>query len=208
MKQEIDIANWNRREHYQFFSQFEEPFFGVTVTIDCTKAYSYAKANNLSFFLVYLYRALKAANEVEAFRYRVVDGKVYIFDTVNASPTIGRADGTFAISFIDYDTSEARFYAAALEVIAGVQQSSGLFPTVFSDENTIHFSALPWLNFSSLSHARRYSFPDANPKISFGKMTEQGSLRTMPVSIHVHHGLGDGYHIGLFANRFQELMNL
>jgi chloramphenicol O-acetyltransferase type A len=35
---------------------------------------------------------------------------------------------------------------------------------------TIHFSAIPWLNFTSLSHARSYTFPDSSP-ISFGKMT-------------------------------------
>ncbi len=29
----------------------------------------------------------------------------------------------------------------------------------------------------------------------------------MPVSIHGHHGLMDGYHIGLFVERVQELWN-
>ena len=27
----IDIATWNRREHYEHFSAFDDPFFGVTV---------------------------------------------------------------------------------------------------------------------------------------------------------------------------------
>jgi chloramphenicol O-acetyltransferase type A len=27
------------------------------------------------------------------------------------------------------------------------------------------------------------------------------------MSIHVHHGLMDGYHVGLFVNAFQDLMN-
>jgi len=25
----------------------------------------------------------------------------------------------------------------------------------------------------------------------------------MPVSVHLHHGLGDGYHVGLFLAAFQ-----
>jgi chloramphenicol O-acetyltransferase type A len=29
----------------------------------------------------------------------------------------------------------------------------------------IHFSAIPWLDFTSLSHARSYTFPDSCPKI-------------------------------------------
>lgn len=35
----IDIATWNRREHYEHFSAFDDPFFGVTVNVDCTRAY-------------------------------------------------------------------------------------------------------------------------------------------------------------------------
>ncbi len=30
----IDIATWNRREHYEHFSAFDDPFFGVTVQVD------------------------------------------------------------------------------------------------------------------------------------------------------------------------------
>ena len=27
----IDIATWNRREHYEHFSAFDDPFFGVPI---------------------------------------------------------------------------------------------------------------------------------------------------------------------------------
>lgn len=57
MKQLINLETWERKEHYLFFSQFEEPFFGVTVSIDCTKAYQIAKEKKTSFFLYYLYQA-------------------------------------------------------------------------------------------------------------------------------------------------------
>jgi chloramphenicol O-acetyltransferase type A len=43
MKQLINLEEWNRKEHYLFFSKFEEPFYGVTVKIDCTIAYQNAK---------------------------------------------------------------------------------------------------------------------------------------------------------------------
>jgi chloramphenicol O-acetyltransferase type A len=53
-----------------------------------------------------------------------------------------------------------------------------------------------------LSHA---AFPDSCPKISFGKMTVS-KKRTMPMSIHVHHGLMDGLHLDNL-DYFQEIMN-
>jgi chloramphenicol O-acetyltransferase type A len=206
MKREVNIENWNRKAHYLFFSQFDEPFFGITLTVACTEAYHYSKRNGWSFFLVYLYKALRAANEAEAFRYRIIDGKVFILDEINVATTIGRPDGTFGFAYLDYDKSETVFYEKAHDIIDQVKQSTGL-RLAEPGENTIHFSALPWLNFTSMSHARNYSFPDSSPKISFGKVTELNGVKTMPVSIHVHHGLVDGYHVGLFADRFQELMN-
>jgi chloramphenicol O-acetyltransferase type A len=206
MRTAIDTATWIRKDHYEFFTQFEEPFFGITANIDCTVAYQYAKDHKLSFFLYYLYRALKAANSIENFRYRIVDKKVYLFDVINASPTINRPDGTFGFSYMNFNEEEALFYEHAKQIIEKVTHSKGLVPAV-SGENVIHFSALPWINFTSVSHARSFTFPDSSPKISFGKMTEENGNRTMAVSVHMHHGLADGYHVGLFYNKFQELMN-
>lgn len=206
MKQLITLDDWKRKEHFQFFSKFEEPFFGVTINIDPTLAYQQAKEKGNSFFLYYLYRSLKAANEIENFRYRIIDKEVYLFDQINASATVNRPDETFGFSYMDYDKNEEMFYQKAKEEIVRVQQSKGLIPAG-SGENVIHFSAVPWLDFTSLSHARSFTFPDSCPKISFGKITENNGKKLMSVSIHAHHGLMDGFHIGLFAEKFQELMN-
>ena len=207
MRQEIDIATWSRKDHYEFFSRFDEPFFGVVVKIDCTEAYRYAKEHQLSFFLLYLYRALKAANRIEPFRYRIVDKKVFLFDQVHASPTISRTNGTFGFGYMNFEEEEQQFYIQAQRVTEEVRQSSVLIPSG-SGENWIHFSALPWLDFTSISHARSFSFPDSCPKISFGKLTEENGKWSMPVSVHVHHALMDGYHVGLFVEEFQRLMNV
>ncbi len=206
MKTLIDIEQWNRKEHFLFFSQFEEPFFGVTVNIDCTQAYKTAKRKGNSFFLYYLFRALKTANEIENFRYRIIDKQVYLFDSIDASATINRPNGTFGFAYMDYCQDENDFYAGALKEIERVQQSNDLMPAV-SGESVIHFSAIPWIDFTALSHARSFSYPDSSPKISFGKVTENNGRKTMPVSIHGHHGLMDGYHAGLFIDKFQQLMN-
>jgi len=206
MKTKIDLDTWDRKEHFHFFSGFDEPFFGVTVEVDCTRVYQYAKENRISFFLVYLHKALKAANAIEHFKLRIVDGELFIFDQINASPTIGRDNGTFGFSYLEYDVDESVFISKALKEIELVKVSDSLFPTVSGGENVIHFSAMPWLNFTSVSHARHYKFKDSCPKISFGKMSERNSRRFMPVSIHVHHALADGYHVGLFVELFQKLL--
>ena len=206
MKKLIDLDNWNRKEHFLFFSKFDEPFFGVTVKVDRTIAYQKAKEKGVSFFLYYLYRALKAANEVENFRYRIIENQPYDYATTNASPTINRPNGTFGFAYINYFENENKFYEYALQEIENVKKTSSLMPSI-SGENVIHFSAIPWIDFTSISHARNFSHPDSCPKISFGKMTENNGQKEMSVSIHVHHALMDGYHVGLFIEKFQSLLS-
>lgn len=208
MKTLLDIENWPRKEHFHFFKQFEEPFFGATVEIDCTKAYATAKSLNTSFFIYYLHKTLVAVNSTESFRYRISDDQIYVCDQINASATISREDGSFGFSLIEYDADFEIFTTNALAEIERIQKTSGLFTRTFTDDNVIHFSAIPWLDFTSLSHARSYTFPDSCPKISFGKMKiNENGKRTMPMSIHVHHGLVDGLPLGQFVDCFQELMN-
>ncbi|AIM61173.1 MULTISPECIES: chloramphenicol acetyltransferase [Cellulophaga] len=206
----VNLSNWERTEHYNFFSAFTEPFFGITLTIDCTIALKKAKKKETSFFLYYLYRATKAANMVENFRYRIIDDNVYLYDSINASPTIGRDNNTFGFSNIIYHKNETEFIKNAKEEIEKVKKGTTLFPTPKDSDDfnaVIHCSALPWLNFTSMSHARNYNLPDSCPKISFGKVVSINNKQQMSISIHLHHGLADGYHVSLFAEKFQELMN-
>ena len=204
----LDIENWNRKEHFMFFKQFEEPFFGLTVEIDCSKAYKAAKELGTSFFVYYLHKTIVEVNTIEPFRYRIVEDAIYIYDTIDVSATIMRSDNTFGFSLIQYSADFEAFSRNAMAEIERIQNTPGLFTREFPLDNLIHFSAVPWVNFTSLTHARSYTFPDSCPKISFGKMTiGNDGKRTMPISIHAHHGLMDGYHVGLFIDCFQELMN-
>lgn len=208
MKTLLDIENWPRKEHFLFFKQFDEPFFGLTVEIDCTKAYHRAKELETSFFVYYLHKTIVAVNTIESFRYRIIDDKIYIYDTIDVSATIMRDDQTFGFSLIEYSPEFEVFSVNAFQEIERIQNSKGLFTREFNDTNLIHFSAIPWVNFKSLSHARSYTFPDSCPKISFGKMMiADNGKRTMSMSIHAHHGLMDGFHVGQFVECFKELMN-
>ena len=204
MKQLLDLAGWNRREHFDFFSGFDEPFFGLVAAVDCTTALAEAKRLGVPFFLYYLYHAVQAVNAVENLRYRIEDGQVYCYDRIHASATIGRPDHTFSFSFIEQQDDLAEFVRGARAEIAAVQASTGLrLSPATARPDVIHFSALPWVQFTGLTHARSFRHPDSAPKISVGQTYQQGTATRMPVSVNVHHGLADGYHVGLFLDEFQ-----
>jgi len=206
MKEKIDINTWLRKDHFNFFNTFDEPFFGLTVEVDCTATYQEAKANEVSFFLLYLHKSLAAANQIENFKYRIINGEVWKYHVVNAAATINRPDGTFGFGYFDYLKNFKDFNVEANQEIEKVKATSGLIPSS-SGENVIHYSALPWLNFTSMSHARNYAYKDSCPKISFGRVRDEGNKKIMPVSIHANHALMDGFHIAQFVDVYQQLLS-
>ncbi len=206
MKQKLNLDTWNRKEHFHHFGRMEEPFFGVTTRVDCTKAYKNSKGLGVSFFTYYLHKTLAAVNAVENFRYRIIDNEIYIFDQIDASATILREDKTFGFSLIEYNENLNEFAEITRKEIARIQNTTGLITRDF-EVNLIHFSAVPWIDFTSYSHARSFTFPDSCPKVSFGKMVEENGKKTMAIAVHVHHGLADGYHVGQFLTLLQELLD-
>jgi chloramphenicol O-acetyltransferase type A len=206
MKHKLNLDTWNRKEHFLFFKQMEEPFFGVTTRVDCTKAYAKSKELGVSFFTYYLHKTLVAVNALENFRYRIIEDEVYIFDQIDVSATILRDDKTFGFSLMEYDEDLNKFAEITRKEIERIQQTTGLITRDF-EINLIHFSALPWIDFTSYSHARSFTWPDSCPKISYGKMVEENDKKTMAISVHVHHGLVDGYHVGQFLTLLQDLLN-
>lgn len=180
MKIKIDLDQWSRKDHFDFFSKFEEPFFGISTEVNCTNAFNYAKNNNESFFLIYLFASLKAANLIDNFKMRIDNGEVFFYDKVHASPTINRPDGTFGFAYFDYHNDYKEFVSYAQIEIETVQKSTGLVPAG-SGQIVIHYSSLPWIKFNAVSHARAFSFPDSCPKITFGKVFSNENTLMLPV---------------------------
>lgn len=206
MKQLIDLKTWNRTAHFEFFSKFEEPFFGITTPIDCTIAYQKSKTLQVSFFVYYLHKTLVAINKIENFRLRIEGDNVVLYDEIDTSATIMREDKTFGFSFMKFHEDLHEFNKTAQIEIQRIQNTPGILTREYP-ENIIHFSAVPWINFTGLTHSRSFSAPDSCPKISFGKLMDENGKKTMALSVTAHHGLLDGYHMGLFVEELQNLLN-
>jgi len=205
MRHEIDLATWKRREHFEVFKNFDEPLFGITVKVECSAAYRKAKESGYSFSNYYLYLSLKAANEIEEFRYRIEDDKVYRYDSIGAGPTIFRKDETYGCGYMPYNEDTAEFMKQATAEVERVKAEQGLkFP--LSGENIIHYSTLPWADFTAINHARRLDTGRSIPKITFGKITRVDDTMWMPVDVHANHAVMDGFHVSKFIERFQELL--
>jgi len=209
MKSKFDVQNWNRKEHYLFFKQFSEPFWGLSFELNVSKVYRKAKNENLSYFTLSLHRILLAINKTEAFKLRIENDELFIYDTIHVSATIGRSDHSFGFSFIEFNADYTIFQTNAAKEYQRIYETTGLAVTKNTERtDTIHFSAIPWIPITSLSHARHFEMADSVPKISTGKIISQNNQHIQTISLHSHHALTDGYDAGILYENLQLFFNM
>jgi chloramphenicol O-acetyltransferase type A len=206
MKQVIDIDTWDRGSVFRHFIRYSDPYFGVCTDIDCTVAYNYAKTNGISFFLYYFYLSLRAANAISAFRTRLEKGLPVIYDHVHGSPTILRNDGGMGFAMLPYADHFEDFIQMAGPEIARVK-ASGDLDTSQDRPDTVYYSILPWIQFTSVDHPLDLPNTEGVPILTFGKMYSEGKKRKMPLAVHAHHALMDGLHIAEFIIMFQKSLD-
>jgi len=200
---EFNIENWYRKEQYHFFKTYQDPFFNLTANLEVTNLYDYCKNKKLSFSLACLFIALKSVNEIEPFKLRIKNNKVYVFDEVHIGSTILNDNKTFSFCYFKNEKSIFYFDKAGKKVIANHKKGFKFEPKE-GKLNLIHCSTLPWVSFTSFKHARNGNEGSLGiPKIVFGKMSVKEQKREIPFSVEVHHALMDGYHVGLLFEKMQ-----
>lgn len=202
----LDQGSWPRAEHYRFFRRYEHPWFNLCADVDVAplvRRRAEAGKAGPSFFVTCLHLSLTAANEIEEFRYRIRGDEVFVHDVVHGGSTVLRDDGTFGFAYFDFDDDFTAFAGKAEDVLRAARSPGPLEPADDRDD-LLHYSVIPWVAFTSFSHARRHDADNAIPRIVFGKRHGPPGAERMPVSVEVHHALVDGLHVGRFYERLQQ----
>ncbi|GBD89988.1 chloramphenicol acetyltransferase [bacterium BMS3Abin04] len=206
LEKHVDINSWNRKNQFYFFKDYDNPFYNICTDVEITKFYQFIKSKNLSFFLSNLFLSIKAANNIEEFRYRIKGNSVIIFEMVNPSSTILNDDNTFKFCRFKYHQNFNEYLSKAEITLKEALQTKNMLNPEACKINVIHYSTIPWIRFNSISHARKYGNDDSIPKIVFGKFYKENSKIMLPVSIEVHHSLIDGYHVAEYLKLYQSYL--
>ncbi|UDQ98714.1 CatA-like O-acetyltransferase [Lentisphaerota bacterium WC36G] len=194
----IDLKSWSRASLYQFYRQFEAPCYNISVKLDGSKIFEYAKKHNYSFFLIVLYAILRATNEVSQIKQRVIDGEAIEFNNVAAMTPIMTDQEIFCQAWCDYFASFEEFKANAEPIIADARNNISNVPQNYS-ENFICASCSPWLHFESISQAE-LNFQDSIPILAWGKMKDN----LIPISVKFNHCFVDGLHAARFFDSIEK----
>lgn len=204
----LDLDAWPRRAHFEFFRAYDNPWFNLCADVDVTKLHAWSGSEGgPSFFAASLWYSLAVANEIEEFRYRIRGDRVVVYPSIDGGSTVLLPDGTFRFAYYDFDPDFDRFVRHVGRVLDRVKMESGPLDPQDQLDDLIHYSVIPWVSFTSFSHARRWGTDDAIPKIVFGKHRQVAGRRLMPVSVEVHHALLDGIHVGRFYEAFQRRLD-
>lgn len=93
MRKEIDINKWSRKKSYDTFENFDDPYTGITTTLNITKIVYLAKNTNNSFYWTMLYFILMTMDEIDAYKYgygkdKESNIKIYKYDDIAAAATV------------------------------------------------------------------------------------------------------------------------
>jgi len=206
MYTELDIEKWPRRTTYEFFKDYEDPFFNFAANIDVSSVYNFCKKNDLAFSLTSLYYSLVTANEIREFRIRLVAGRLVEFDRIHATQTILNDDETFSFAYFEMKDDVFEFNKSGKEARERYKALK-TFDVESDRSDLIYYSVIPWVSFTSFKHASRLDKSQTVPRIVFGKLFNEGGRMLMPLSVEANHTIMDGFHVGKFFTGFQEILN-
>ena len=207
MHSELDLAQWPRRDSFELFRRFDKPYFSVCVRIDVSALKPALKQVGLgSVTLACHFVGLDLANRIAPFRYRLHGDGVRVYDRINGSTTVLKDDDSFSFAYFDQDGHFPRFVEGTAPVLAAARSHDAVFAPRRDEQALMHFTTLPWLHFTSFSHARNWGRPDAVPKLAFGRIVEEAGRSWMPLSVEVHHGMMDGLDVGRYVMAFEAAM--
>lgn len=206
MFREIEIEKWNRKTTFEFFRNFENPFFNLTAPLDATNLYHFCKKNKLSFALASLFYSIQTANEIPEFRLRLLDNKLVQFDKIHATQTILNDDETFSFCYFEFIDDIFEFNELGKKAVEKYKKLKTF--DVESDRlDLVYYSVIPWIAFTSFKNATRLDFSQTVPRIVFGKLFEENGKMKLPHSVEVHHSMMDGIHVGKYFNRLQQKLD-
>lgn len=203
----IDLSTWHRKEHFEFYKTFKQPFFNVCATVDVARTIDYCKEHQLSFFICSLFLLGYSANRIAPFRFRINGNDIEVHAEVDLSCTVLNDDESFSFCEFGVCNDFAVFYQQAERRMAQIKRGNKSLAPLAVSQNKIFCSVLPWLHFTSFSHAQKFNEHDSIPRIVMGKYKKVGNELLMPVSVEVHHALVDGLHVGQYFEQLQQNFN-
>lgn len=202
----VELETWNRHAAYEYFKDYDDPFFNLTANLDVTALLGFCRKHGLSFSLASLFYSIRAANGIREMRMRIIGEDVVEFDEIHATQTILNDDDSFSFCYYE-NTRDVFEYDRAGRKANDRYARLKTFDVESERIDLIYYSVIPWVSFTSFKHAVRFDNTHSVPRMVFGKYFAADERVLMPHSVELHHALADGLHAGRYFQSLQDLFD-
>lgn len=200
---EIDLRNYPRRQHFEYFSSLQYPYVGVTNQVDVTELVRFCKERKYSFYLLFLHAAALAADSVPELRQRIRNGGIVEYSQCPTSHIELLDNGTYCYCTLHHHMGLEEYLSYA-ETARKQCRIHGSIEESADSESMYFISTLPWLHYTALIQPVAGG-EESNPRITWGKFEKDAEGREqLPVTLLAHHGLVDGIHIARFYEALEK----
>ena len=204
-----EVTEFKRKDLFEYYDSRTNPFLFVTAKIDITNIVNYCKKNR-NYYATIGYFIYLVANEMDCFKYRKENDKIYKYDKLYVNFTqmidvdkIGffsfKSDFNYNKFIEKFNKKQTEFKNKKENIKCG-------------NDGEIWLSCCPWFEFSSLITPFDKSI--TIPQFTWSKFYNENEKTYTNLTIMGHHGFIDGYHISIFLqklndkiNKFDEIIN-
>ncbi|MEE1133759.1 MAG: CatA-like O-acetyltransferase [Methanobrevibacter sp.] len=193
------------------FVNFLSSRYSMSARVNVEKLWNYCHENDKSFFVMCLGCMMNAVNEVPEMKRRIIDGRVYEFDYLEATtPIMDEENEIYREMRVKIpqefeDIHQWHDYVKELskDILSGKNEGFTLDMFKRDSENIANFSCIPWVDFDSITSAIVQN-NQIQPLITWGKVDENYE---MTVSITVNHIFVNGRELGYFYENVEKEFN-
>jgi chloramphenicol O-acetyltransferase type A len=136
----------------------------------------------------------RALEPIAAFRTRLVEGEIRLYDALRIGMTVPAPDRTFSFATLEFDADATAWLARARDAMR--RASEGIDLTGGAAPDFAYYTALPKVPFTSFTHVALPDPTAGQPEAAFGRFREEGGRTLVPVGVLVNHLYVDGADLG------------
>ena len=201
----IDLNNWERKSHWEYYRNILPVSYSLTARLDVTGLVNFCRKHGRKFYGSFLYAAAKTVNEMDCMRMMVDErNNPGIFKESHVNFTVfHKDDQTFSDVWCEYHDNYKTFYKTWTDVCNTYGSVKGIKARPMQPANFFCISCIPWLDFSGYQ-THTPGAPALFPVITFGKYTWKEERYSLPLTLTIAHAAADGYHSAMFFENLQK----
>ncbi|MCI7473280.1 MAG: type A chloramphenicol O-acetyltransferase [Clostridiales bacterium] len=198
----IHLDSWARREHFEHYLTEVPCTYSLTAKLDITPLVE----AGVKLYPTMLHLLARAVNRHPEFRMDFdADGNLGCYTTVHPCYTIFHKDSE---TFSNLWTAYIADYEAFCRAYRQDQQQYGGNHSMMAKPdvppNAFPVSMLPWESFDGFQLNLQKGYRYLLPIFTMGRYEREGERCRMPISIQVHHGACDGFHVCRLLSELKE----